>query len=261
MLTVTCSITRPLRSYYPSWNTRLRSSWSDLKQTWKSRCSLLKALKVRYRRIPIAQNLVVNPTSTYESLGPEVKVHLEHYAGLLNLSLANLLVTTDRRDFERWLGRRVSSSIGGAYVFLISKNCHAILINLARINCSIERAIELVVAEELVHMRDYLDGDRRRHAKHGHDRIAVRVANLTGASLDEIRSCLIPQAKRPIRYHYGCPACAMTIGRRRRGIWSCGRCSKKFDSRFVLQLVHEVGTIHASKLAVAEREGEAACSI
>jgi ribosomal protein L37AE/L43A len=118
----------------------------------------------------------------------------------------------------------------------------------------------LVVVEELVHMRDFLDGDRRRHAKHGHDRIAVRVANLTGASLDEIRNCLIPASRRPVRYHYACPACGMTVGRRCRGIWSCGRCSNTFDWRFVLQLVHEVGTIHASERAVAEREGEATCS-
>ena len=37
-------------------------------------------------------------------------------------------------------------------------------------------------------MRDRLDGDLRRHAKHGYDRIAHRVSALTGATLDEIRT-------------------------------------------------------------------------
>jgi predicted SprT family Zn-dependent metalloprotease len=216
---------------------------------------------VRWQKVASTPAVAARPTLTYESLDLEVKVHLDHYAEVLGLSLENLLVTTYRREFERWLGRRVSSSIGGAYVFLIPNKCHAIFMNMARIDRSKERAVELVVVEELVHMRDYLDGDRRRHAKHGHDRIAVRVANLTGASLDEIRSCLIPAAIRPIRYHYACPACGMKVGRRCRGTWSCGRCSNRFDRRFLLQLVPEVGTIHASEGAVAEREGEAECSI
>jgi predicted SprT family Zn-dependent metalloprotease len=216
---------------------------------------------VKWRRNAGSPALAIAPTTTFDSLDPDVKVHLFHYAGVLGLTLENLLITTDRRDFERWLGRRASSSIGGAYVFLPTKNCHAIIINLDRIDRSQERAVELVIVEELVHMRDYLDGDRRRHAKHGHDRIAVRVAKLTGASLDEIRSCLILPARRPIRYHYACPACGVTVGRRRRGTWSCGRCSNKFDARFVLQLVPEAGMNHASEHAVAEREGEAACSI
>jgi predicted SprT family Zn-dependent metalloprotease len=216
---------------------------------------------VRWRKVASTPAVPAGPNFTYKSLDPEVKVHLDHYAEVLDLSLEILLVTTDRLEFERWLGRRVSSSIGGAYVFLLSKKCHAIFINLARIDRSKERAVELVFVEELVHMRDFLDGDRRRHAKHGHDRIAIRVANLTGASLDEIRNCLIPAAKRPIRYHYACPACGMTVGRRRRGTWSCGRCSNRFDRRFVLQLVLEVGTVRASEHPVAEREGEVAYPI
>jgi hypothetical protein len=103
----------------------------------------------------------------------------------------------------------------------------------------------LVVAEELIHMRDHIDGDRRRHAKHGYDRIACRVSDLTGASLDEIRSCLLPPVRRPIRYHYACPRCGVVIGRRKRGIWSCGRCSSRFDRNLVLELVRELGTEHA----------------
>jgi predicted SprT family Zn-dependent metalloprotease len=93
-----------------------------------------------------------------------------------------------------------------------------------------------VVAEELIHMRDHLDGDRRRHSHHGYDRIAVRVSDLTGASLEEIRSALLPVDRRPIRYVYECPQCRRQVGRRRKGTWSCGSCSPAFDRRFILRL-------------------------
>jgi predicted SprT family Zn-dependent metalloprotease len=99
--------------------------------------------------------------------------------------------------------------------------------------------VELVVAEELVHMRDRLDGDRRRHAKHGYDRIAHRVAALTGASLDEIRACLLPATRRPLRYLYACPGCNRHVRRRVRGTWSCAACSPTFDPRFTLTLIDE----------------------
>ncbi len=100
--------------------------------------------------------------------------------------------------------------------------------------------MEIVVAEELVHMRDWLDGDRRRHAKHGYDRIAHRVAALTGTSLEEVRTCLVSVHRRPHRYLYACPACGMQVRRRIRGTWACGRCSPVFDPRFRLRLVAEV---------------------
>jgi predicted SprT family Zn-dependent metalloprotease len=96
-----------------------------------------------------------------------------------------------------------------------------------------------VVAEELIHMRDHLDGDRRRHAHHGHDRIAHRVADLVGVTLDEVRSALLPAARRPFRYLYQCPGCGLAVPRRRRGTWSCRRCSPRFDRRFVLRIVQE----------------------
>lgn len=162
---------------------------------------------------------------------------LDLYLERLALPTDRLRATTDRKTFERWLGRRVSSSLGGAYVFLPRPGDHAILINLPRIDRSKPRSLEVVVAEELVHMRDYLDGDRRRHAKHGHDRIALRVAELTGATLEEIRQALIPPRRRPARYLYACPTCRMTIRRRRRGCWSCARCAPHFDSRHQLELV------------------------
>jgi predicted SprT family Zn-dependent metalloprotease len=178
--------------------------------------------------------------SSLAMLDPEIRLQLEEYALRLELSLEHVWVTTTRSEFESWLGRKVSSSMGGAYVYLTSKRRHAILINLARLDPLNTRAIELVVAEELIHMRDFIDGDRRRHSKHGYDRIAQRVADLTGSSLEEIRTCVIPPVRRPIKYQYACPACGVGVGRRKRGTWSCSRCSPVFDQRFVLKLVREI---------------------
>jgi ribosomal protein L37AE/L43A len=165
---------------------------------------------------------------------------LQRYLVFLDLPAEQLRVTTDRRVFAAWLGRRVRYEIGGAYVFLPRLQEHAILINLERIDRSRKRAVEIVVAEELIHMRDHLDGDHRRHAKHGHDRIAIRVASLTGVSLDEVRRSLVPRQRRPMRYVYACPACGLRVQRRLRGTWSCGRCATTFDRRFRLQLVLEL---------------------
>lgn len=162
---------------------------------------------------------------------------LRRYLAVLSLPDDRLRVTTERRSFERWLGRRIGGSVGGAYVFLPSPNEHAILIHLPRIDRSRPRSLEVVVAEELIHYRDALDGDRRRHAKHGYDRIAARVAAVTGASLDEVRAALKPTTRRPFRYVYACPSCDRRVHRRVRGTWSCGKCSSRFDSRFVLRLM------------------------
>ncbi|HEY7033451.1 MAG TPA: hypothetical protein VH482_19095 [Thermomicrobiales bacterium] len=172
-----------------------------------------------------------------ETNDEETEQLIARYVARLNLPTDDLRITTDRQTFERWLGRRVSSSIGGAYAFSSAKRAHLVLINLPRIDRSQPRALEIVVAEELIHMRDRLDGDLRRHAKHGYDRIAVRVAAMTGASLDEIRRCLVPVERRPLRYLYACPKCQHTVRRRRRGVWSCGRCSRRFDPKLVLRLV------------------------
>lgn len=165
---------------------------------------------------------------------------VEAYIGRLALPHERLRVTTDRKEFSDWLGRRVPSSYGGAYVYLRQWDVHAVLINLERIDTRAPRAIEVVVAEELVHMRDHLDGDHRRHARHGHDRIAHRVASLTGASLDEIRCALLPVERRPYRYVYACPRCGVKVPRKRKGTWSCGRCSPSFDPRYVLRIVEEL---------------------
>lgn len=165
-------------------------------------------------------------------------VRLVHrYVRRLHLPSDRLRVTTDRATFAAWLGRRVGGELGGAYVFLPRMSEHAVLINLARIDRSRPKALEVVVAEELVHMRDHLDGDRRRHAKHGYDRIADRVAALTGASLEEVRNCLLPTRRRPLRYLYVCPGCGLRVPRRVQGTWSCGKCASSFDPRFRLRLV------------------------
>lgn len=166
---------------------------------------------------------------------------LEHYIDRLSLPTDRLRVTTDRRTYAGWLHRRIPSTYGGAYAFLSRSGEHAILINLERIDLDAPRALEVVVAEELVHMRDRLDGDLRRHARHGHDRIAHRVAALTGASLEEIRGALLPVQRRALRYTYECPTCAVRIQRRVRGTWSCGRCSSRFDRRHVLRLIADAG--------------------
>lgn len=162
---------------------------------------------------------------------------LELYVGKLRLPTSQLAVTCDRAVYAAWLGRAVPSSYGGAYTFLRRQAIHAILINTARIDLARPKALEVVIAEELIHMRDWLDGDHRRHAHHGHDRIANRVAAITGASMEDIRCALRPVQRRPLRYIYACPGCGRQVPRRKRGHWSCGGCAPRFDERFVLRLV------------------------
>jgi predicted SprT family Zn-dependent metalloprotease len=169
----------------------------------------------------------------------ETRDLVARYLVILSLPTTDLQLTTSRARFQQWLGRAVSGSIGGAYAYHPVKRQHLVLINLPRIDRSKAKSLEIVVAEELIHMRDRLDGDLRRHAKHGYDRIAHRVAALTGAGLDEVRECLVKQDRQPYRYHYECPRCRMTIRRRRRGTWSCARCASKFDPKLVLRLVRD----------------------
>jgi hypothetical protein len=166
----------------------------------------------------------------------ETRDLLKRYVALLELPTDQLRVTTDRRVFESWLGRRLRSSIGGAYAFGPAVGDYLVLINLPRIDRSRPKSLDVVVAEELLHMRDQLDGDHRRHAKHGYDRIAHRVSALTGATLDEIRASLVPAVRRPARYVYGCPSCGIRVPRQRPGTWSCARCAPRFDPRFLLRL-------------------------
>lgn len=172
---------------------------------------------------------------------PQAVVNLmEKYGSLFRLLAEPLLITTSRRVFGRWLGRRIPSSYGGAYVYLTHIRTHAILINLERINHSHPRSLEIVVAEELMHMRDWLDGDRRRHARHGHDRIAVRVSQVTGASLEEIRTALIPVQPRGYRYVYSCPNCGRSMKRKRTGNWACRPCWEQSGRKFLLHVTEEI---------------------
>lgn len=180
------------------------------------------------------------PWLRFEECDPKVVTLVEVYIRRLALTGERLWVTSDRAVYSEWLGRRIASSYGGAYCYLRSHNAHAVLINLERIHTLRPRAIEVVVAEELIHMRDHLDGDLRRHAKHGYDRVAHRVSQLTGASLEEIRTALIPVKRRPYRYVYACPGCGVRVPRKRMGRWSCSRCSPRFDCRFVLEIVERL---------------------
>ena len=169
-----------------------------------------------------------------------VKQLMEQYGRLFHLLAQPLQVTTSRRVFGRWLGRRIPSSYGGAYVYLSHKKTHAILINLERIDHSGEKSLEVVVAEELIHMRDWLAGDRRRHARHGHDRIAVRVSQVTGASMDEIRNALVPVQPRGYRYVYSCPNCGRSMKRKRTGKWACRPCWEQTGHKYLLQVTQEI---------------------
>src|SRR5919112_5584948 len=148
------------------------------------------------RRLAVILEIVVGWLVDHE----ETRDLLERYVALLELPTDRLRVTTECRVFESWLGRRLRSSIGGAYAFAPTSGDHLILINLPRIDQSRPRSLEVVIAEELLHMRDRLDGDLRRHAKHGYDRIAHRVSALPGATLEEIRASVLAPVRRPARY-------------------------------------------------------------
>jgi predicted SprT family Zn-dependent metalloprotease len=176
-----------------------------------------------------------------ESCDPVVVQLVHQYVNRLGLPTDRLWLTSDRTTYATWLKRHIPNSYGGAFCFLPQDQTHRILINLERIDRTQPRAVEIVVAEELVHMRDHLDGDRRRHSHHGYDRIAVRVADLTEVSLDEIRAALLPVNRRPVRYLYECPGCRRQVGRRRKGTWSCGKCAPVFDQRYILRLAADEG--------------------
>ena len=184
--------------------------------------------------------LLANDIATEWVRDPHCRALLHHYLDRLGLAGHPLRATDDRALFEQWLGRRVSAQIGGGFVYQPRLKTHLILISLARIDLSKPKSLEIVVAEETLHMRDWIDGDRRRHARHGYDRIAFRVAELADASIEDVRGCLLPTVRRPFKYEYGCPRCGVVIKRRVKGTWSCGRCSPKFDRRCLFQLIREL---------------------
>jgi predicted SprT family Zn-dependent metalloprotease len=171
-----------------------------------------------------------------ENVSPAVEELAKTYVSRLGLGGNVIWLTEDRRQFEAWLGRPVGGAIGGAYAYLPRRRAHAILIHTSRIDLDKPRSLEIVVCEEFLHMRHWLEGDRRRHAHHGYDRIAVQVAQLTGATMEEVRSCLKPVERRPFKYLYVCPACGIEVPRRRRGTWSCAQCAPSFSPEHVLVL-------------------------
>ncbi len=165
----------------------------------------------------------------------ETRLLADRYCRRLEIEGISCWLTTERHVFERWLGRPIASSYGGAYVYDERVARHLILINLARIDRAQPRAVEIVVAEELLHLRDRLDGDLRRHAKHGYDRIACRLATLVGVPVEEVRSCLVPIRRRPYRYMFRCSRCAWSVPRKKRGRWACPVCWRQHGKRILLR--------------------------
>ena len=171
-----------------------------------------------------------------EQVSPAVEELAKRYVKRLGLVGQTIWLTESKKRFESWIGRPVSGSIGGAYIYLPTSWANAILINVARIDLDQRRSLEMVVCEEFLHMRHWLEGDRRGHAHHGYDRIAVQVAYLTGATMEEVRACLKPVERRPYKYVYACPTCLRQVRRRKRGTWSCGLCNPTFSHQHVLVL-------------------------
>lgn len=188
------------------------------------------------QRSPSARELMNQPGSEHSPSQPyepeivfatddaETVSLVRAYAERLAIGGVSCMVTTRRADFKRWLGRAVPASYGGAYAYDPRQDRHLVLINLDRIDRRRPRAVEIVICEELLHLRDRLDGDLRRHAKHGHDRIARRVAALVGVPIDDVRSCLLPTASRSYRYVVRCDACGWHVLRKKRGRWACPVC-------------------------------------
>src|SRR5688500_12339058 len=87
------------------------------------------------------------PRTVFGAADRRVVALVEVYARRLQLPTDDLRVTTNRAEFSTWLGGRVASSYGGAYVFLRHVGIHAVLINLERIDLSGPRNLEVVVAE------------------------------------------------------------------------------------------------------------------
>lgn len=162
---------------------------------------------------------------------------IHRYLEKLALPSDDLSVTTSRNVFAEWIGRPVPFRIGGAYSQHPRTGAHRVFVHLERLDLSKPGALEIVVAEELIHMRDHIRGDYRRHSHHGYDRIAVEVERVTGYAPAQQRDIFLPRPVRPYRHVYTCRRCGTLVARRRRGTWSCGRCSPRFNRRLVLREV------------------------
>lgn len=172
-----------------------------------------------------------------EDCDPRVVDLVELYLEMLGLPSGNLAVTTSRYVFGQWLRRSIPFRIGGAYSMHPETGQNRVFVHLERLDLTVPFAIEVVVAEELIHMRDYLRGDFRRHSHHGHDRIASEVDRISGFSPEQQRSIFGARNIRLFQYLYECPKCRVMIPRRRRGTWSCRQCSGRFNRDLVLREV------------------------
>jgi hypothetical protein len=106
---------------------------------------------------------------------------------------------------------------------------------------------EVTVAHELIHLRDRVQGQPRRHRCHGNDAIALDEALITGRDPEALRVQLREEterreaalrAARPYRYLYICPECGKEYYRVRKYTrpTSCGKCDSRFNPTFELQL-------------------------
>lgn len=123
--------------------------------------------------------------------------------------------------------------------------------------------IEVTVAHELIHLRDRVTGNPRKHRCHGYDAISVDEAVLTERDPEFLRAQLREEthrreaalrAVRPYRYIYVCPVCQREYPRVRRYSRpvSCGRCDRQYNLAFVLEL-REEPKVTASRPQSAER--------
>jgi hypothetical protein len=106
---------------------------------------------------------------------------------------------------------------------------------------------EVTVAHELIHLRDRVQGQPRRHRCHGNDAIALDEALITGRDPEALRVQLHEEterreatlrAARPYRYLYACPNCGKEYYRVRKytRATSCGTCDSRFNPSFTLRL-------------------------
>jgi len=156
------------------------------------------------------------------------------YVRKLGLPDANLSITTNRSVFSGWIGRTIPFRVGGAYSMHPETGEHRVFVHLERLDLAKPWAIEVVVAEELIHMRDHSRGDFRRHSHHGYDRIAAEVERVTGFTPEQQRDIFGPRNVRKFRHFFQCPNCRMVIVRRRRGTWVCRECRDRFRRQYLL---------------------------
>ena len=191
---------------------------------------------------------------------PTIQHWLTHYWHKLNLpaqELPLLAITQDRREYMRWMGKRLNNMALGCYCYLPAptrtrKNSSPVESPRHRHLIFVEPtlqpvSIEVTIAHELIHLADRVNGTPRRHRHHGYDSIADDEAAITGYPIEELRTLLHEESarreasrreRRPIRYLYECPNCGKTYPRTRRysQAVSCSTCDKRYNPDFRLRL-------------------------